>query len=213
MRIERGLCRVCLTRLAAEGFRTCDECGAQVRDALDDIVRLYPEVIDETLWPKPADLARSTPTYKSTPPIDLARLDRSRELGAADVVGALQWWADHVRESTGQARRDRVATVSSEVALLVKMWDWIRRQDPVDEFARELFALRSTLQRLAGQTRGRIRLGQCPAQVAVEGSAERVRCGQNLHARPGERVVRCSRCSTPWPVHRWDELAQAQEAG
>ena len=213
MQIERGLCRVCLTRLAAEGYRTCDECAAAVRDALDDIVRLYPEVADEALWPKPADLARSTPTYKSTPPIDLARLDRVRELDTADVIGTLEWWADNVREATGQPRRDRPGTVSSEAALLAKMWPWIRRQDAVDQLARELFALRVTLQGLIGQTRGRIRLGPCPAMIAVEGSAERVRCGQGLHALPGERVVRCSRCSMPWPRHRWDELARAQEAG
>ncbi|WP_257785430.1 hypothetical protein [Lentzea guizhouensis] len=37
-------------------------------------------------------------------------------------------------------------------------------------------------------------------------------CGHSLHARPGERLVRCAGCTTPWPAHRWDELAQAQEA-
>ncbi len=157
MHIERSLCRVCLTRLAAEGFRTCDECGAQVRDALDDIMRLYATVV------------------------------------------------------TGQPRRYG-PTVSSEVLLLVKMWDWIRRQDAVDEFARDLFALRSTLQRLDGQTRGRIRLGQCPARISVDGSAERVRCGQSLHARPGERLVRCGRCGTPYPALAWVALARQMEA-
>ena len=57
---------------------------------------------------------------------------------------------------------------SSEVALLVRMWPWIRKQEPVGEFARAMFELRNTLQKMAGETRGRIR--------AKSGTIERVKC-------------------------------------
>ncbi|ANZ35544.1 hypothetical protein BBK82_05070 [Lentzea guizhouensis] len=164
MHIERVLCRVCLQRLATEGFLTCEECSARVVGALDDIVRIYPDVEwDAHHPPRSADQVRGRPVYKSTPPINLDQLDRAHRLAELDVLGCLAWWAGHVRDSTGLAP-NATTTVAGEIGVLVRMWSWIRRQSAVDELARDVVVLRAALQRMAGETRGRIRLGRCPAR-------------------------------------------------
>lgn len=213
---ERPACLVCRTRLAAEGCLICNTCSDEVRDALDEIVRLYPEVAEVAVddpdagWPTTSPTTgRGSPGYRSMPPLNLDRLDRNDNALRYDVVDTLAWWAGHVRESTGLPRNGQ-PTVTGEVKVLQQMWPWIRRQQPVGDFARDVQRLRDALRRATGTRR--IRVGRCPTAVTDRDQAGApVRCGQILYARLGQRLVKCGRCGTPWPAYRWEDLAKAQE--
>lgn len=212
MIIEPVQCLLCLRRWAAEGFRTCERCGEDVRDALDDIVRLYPLAVDDALGPTSTASARSSSTYRSMPPLDLDRLDKTERLAAEDVVGTLASWAAQVRTLTGQPARRERPTVSSEVAALVRMWPWIRKQELIGDLARDVLQMRATLSRLAREGHGHIPIGPCPITTPDPQTGTPRRCGQLLHARRGERTVRCPRCGTPWPRLHWPDLGAALRA-
>lgn len=214
MNIDRASCLVRPAHLAAEGYRTCDPCSSRMRDALDDILRLYPEVDEEVTYGTSGDDGpRGATVYRSGPPINLARLDRARRLNQAGIDGILSSWADNVCEDTGQPREHGCHSVSSSIVVLVRMWSWIRAQDWVADLAAELFELRSTLQGLASETRGRIPLGTCPELVDHDPrTLAPIYCGQRLNARPGDRAVHCPQCGATWPAYRWDQLHTAQGA-
>lgn len=212
MNIDRTPCLIRPVHLAAEGYRTCDPCSSRMRDALDDITRLYPQVDEEVTYGTTSDGGpRGSTVYRSGPPVNLARLDRAHRLGQAHVADILSSWADNVRQDTGQPAVDGPQTVTGSVVLLVRMWSWIRAQDWVADLAEELFDLQRTLQQLAGETRGRIPLGHCPCLVDHDPrTGAQILCEQRLYARPGDRAVHCPQCGTTWPAYRWDELHNAQ---
>lgn len=212
MNIDRTPCLLRPTHLATEGYRTCDPCSSRMRDALDDIVRLFPKVDHEVH----ADTRggdggpRGSTVYQSGPPINLARIDRAQRLDQAHIAEILSSWADNVCEDTGQPRFNG-CSVSGAAVVLVRMWSWIRAQDWVADLAAELFDLQRTLQQLAGETRGRIPLGLCPQPVDYHPiTGAQIYCEQRLYARPDDRAVHCPQCGTTWPAYRWDELHNAQ---
>ncbi|ROP36272.1 hypothetical protein [Saccharothrix texasensis] len=211
---DRGPCLIRETHVAAEGYRTCDPCATYVRDALDDVVRLHPVVAEEAEYGTGGgDGPRGATVYRSGPPVNLARLDRADRLAQAGVLATLAYWADGVRESTGLPARTGAPTLAGEVVVLVRMWSWIRKQDAVGKFAFEVVELRRVLAQLAGETRGRIPVGVCPVLVDHDArTGAPIQCGQRLHARPGDRALRCPQCGTLWPAYRWVDLQQAQEA-
>jgi hypothetical protein len=215
MNIDRAECRIRPGHLAAEGSLTCDPCSSRVRDALDDIVRLYPKVAEEVLCGASSDDGPRGVGggYRSGPPINLARIDREQRLAHAYIVEIVASWADEVREDTGMPPRPGPPALKAEATVLVGMWSWIRSQDWVGDLAAELFDLQRTLQQLAGETRGRIPLGICPQPVDHDPrTGAQIHCEQRLYARPDDRAVHCPQCSTTWPAYRWDELHQAQGA-
>lgn len=211
---DRVPCLLRPNHLATEGYRTCDPCSSRMRDALDDILRLYPQVAEEVLCGTSSDGSpRGATIYRSGPPINLARVDREQRLKQATVVWSIADWADSVRDDAGLPQRADLPVLNAEAALLVRMWSFVRRQDWVADFASELFELRSTLQGLASETRGRIPLGVCPELVDHDPrTLAPIYCGQRLNARPGDRAVHCPQCGTTWPAYRWDELHTAQGA-
>jgi hypothetical protein len=214
MNLDRAQCHIRPGHQATEGSLTCDPCSSRVRDALDDIVRLYPQVAEEVLCGTSSDHGpRGSTIYRSGPPINLARIDREDRLAHAHIVEIVASWADEVREDTGMPPRPGYPALKAEAVVLVKMWSWIRSQEWVGDFAVELFDLQRTLQQLAGETRGRIPLGTCPRVVDHHPhTGAQIHCEQRLYARPGDRVVRCSQCATNYPAYRWDELHRAQGA-
>lgn len=214
MNIDRVPCKLRPTHLAVEGYLTCDPCSSRMRDALDDVVRLFPKVDHEVHSDSTSGDGgpRGSTVYQSGPPINLARIDRAQRLGQAHVAEILSSWADNVCEDTGQSRHDGYS-VSGAATVLVRMWSWIRRQYWVGDFASELFDLQRTLQQLAGETRGRIPLGLCPQPVDYNPrTGARIYCEQRLYARPDDRAVHCPQCSATWPAYRWNELHTAQAA-
>lgn len=213
MNIDRAHCHIRPTHQAAEGSLTCDPCSTRMRDALDDIVRLYPAVAEEVLCGTNSDDGPRGVggSFHSGPPINLARIDRESRLARADIVYIVASWADEVREDTGLPPRPGPPALKAEAVVLVRMWSWIRSQDWVGDLAAELFDLQRTLQQLAGETRGRIPLGLCPQPVDTDPrTGAPIVCEQRLYARPGDRAVRCPQCATTWPAFRWDELHRAQ---
>lgn len=212
MNIDRADCHIRAGHLAAAGSLTCDPCSSRVRDALDDVVRLYPQVAEEVLCGTGSDGGpRGSTIYRSGPPINLARIDREQRLQHAYIVEIVASWADQVREDTGMPPRPGPPALAAEATVLVRMWSWIRSQDWVGDLADELFELRRTLQQLAGETRGRIPIGACPKVVDHHPrTGALIACGQHLYVRPGDRAVRCPQCSTVYPAYRWDELHRAQ---
>lgn len=213
MNIDRTSCLIRLTHLSAEGYRTCDPCSSRMRDALDGIVRIYPAVAEEVLCGTSSDdSSRGTAgCYRSGPPINLARIDRESRLARAGIVDIVASWADEVREDTGMPPRSGQPALKAEAVVLVRMWPWIRAQEWVGDLAVELFDLQRTLQQLAGETRGRIPLGLCPRPVDHDArTGAQILCEQRLYARPGDRAVHCQQCGATWPLHRWDELHDAQ---
>jgi hypothetical protein len=129
-----------------------------------------------------------------------------------DIHGVLAAWADAVRESNNLPPRPRPrcrtardlarGTVAGELQLLRGLWWWIRGHPAAGQFARDLFGIRDMLTDLAGESRGRVRIGRCTTSVDVGG-----RCGQLLLARIGDRVIHCPRCTTKWPWLSWSALA------
>lgn len=215
MNIDRVPCKLRPTHPAAEGSLTCDPCSSRMRDALDDIVRLYPAVAEEVLCGTTADDGPHGMGggYRSGPPINLARIDRESRLAHADIVRIVASWADQVREDTGMPPRPGPPALKAEAVVLVRMWSWIRSQDWIGDLATELFDLQRTLRQLAGETRGRIPLGTCPQLVDHHPTTQApIYCGQRLHARPGDRAVHCPQCGTTWTAYHWDELHNAQGA-
>lgn len=211
MNINRAQCHVRPAHLAAEGSLTCDPCSTRMRDALDDITRLYPKVDHEVHSGTTGDGGpRGSTIYQSGPPLNLARLDRAQRLDQAHIADILCSWADNVCEDTGQPRHTG-GSVSGAAVVLVRMWSWIRSQDWVGDLAAELFDLQRTLQQLAGETRGRIPLGLCPQLVDHDPrTGAPIHCEQRLYARPDDRAVHCPQCGTTWPAYRWDDLHNAQ---
>jgi hypothetical protein len=215
MNIDRAHCHIRPGHNAAEGSLTCDPCSSRVRDALDDIVRLYPQVAEEVLCGTSTDDGPRGVggSFHSGPPINLARIDRESRLARAYIVEIVASWADQVREDTGQPPRPGYPALKAEAVVLVRMWSWIRCQYWIADLAAELFDLQRTLQQLAGETRGRIPLGTCPRVVDYHPrTGAQIPCEQRLYARPGDRAVHCGQCSTTWPAYRWDELHRAQGA-
>lgn len=211
MIIDRTPCLIRPVHLAAEGYRSCDPCSSRMRDALDDITRLYPKVDHEVHSGTGGDGGpRGSTIYQSGPPINLARLDRAQRLDQAHIAEILASWADNVCEDTGQPRHYG-RSVSGSAVVLVRMWSWIRAQDWVGDLAAELFDLQRTLQQLAGETRGRIPLGLCPQPVDHHPrTGAQILCEQRLYARPDDRAVHCPQCGTTWSAYRWNELHDAQ---
>lgn len=227
---ERPPCVVCRHRRSAEGSRTCGGCSEELRDALDEIVERYAvQVLDpEALLPVASQVGRTSPGYRSVPPTSLGLLtatDRrlSLEGERQDVLGVLAGWADHVRESVGLRARPRPRcvtawrfaqpTVPSEVKVLVRMWPWIRAQEAVAELGRNIMLIRDTLRELAGEQRGKVRIGRCVklTEDVDVATGQAARCGQLLLARLGDRSIRCPRCTTKWPARLWPDLAEQME--
>lgn len=227
MEIGRGTCLVCLTleprarlqRLAEQGYRTCGECGTLIRDALDDIVRLYADVDaaagsagdPDDLWPAASSNTGSRkPAYRSMPPVNLDKIDMTRRPAPreSEVLDSVNWWAWAVREATGIAHPSGPVTVAGEVNVLVRMWRWLRARDEVAEFGREMLQLRDRLRDATGVRW--VQIGECPATIDRQTGA---RCRHKLYARLGERMVRCGRCSTPYPAASWLALARRMETG
>jgi hypothetical protein len=216
---ERVRCVLCFRRYAVEGWRTCEDCATDVRDALDDIVRLYADVEaaadsasdPDDLWPSgSSNVGSRKPAYKSAPPVNLDKIDAARDLAPREreVLDALHWWAWHVRVATGIAEPSSPCTVVSEVNVLVRMWDWLRRQPEIADLGRELLQLRDRL-RKASAARW-IQIGRCPTTTDPRTGS---RCGHQLYARLGERTIRCGRCGTPYPSSTWLTLAKRMENG
>lgn len=216
---ERGGCLLCPRRFAAEGYRTCDDCATEVRDALDDIVRLYADVDaaadsaddPDDLWPSgSSNVGSRKPAYKSMPPVSLDKIDLTRGPAPreSEVLDVLHWWAWHVREAVGLAQPSSPCTVVSEVNVLTRMWDWLRRQPEIADLGRDLLHLRDRL-RKASAVRW-VQIGRCPTTTDPRTGA---RCGHQLYARLGERTIRCGRCGTPYPSSTWLTLAKRMENG
>lgn len=231
MIIEPAPCDLCTTRDASEGYRGCSRCRLELRDALDDVVRLAATLDGpDALLQRRTSGGRGAPGYRSTSPANdtvIAFTDkRTVALRAGDpwdVVGVLGGWADQVREMTGlksrprprciTALRMRPRTLTSEIGVLFRMLDWITRQDWCEGFAREVIGIRDALSDLTGDRQARVRIGRCPTPVHDQDTGQDVECRYLLQARPGDKNIHCPRCDTTWPRLYWPDLGAALKEG
>lgn len=207
---------------AREGYLVCGGCATKLRDALDDIVRLAALLTNPyALIPeKRSDLARSSPGYKSSSPANdtVIALTDWRSIAwyrgdPDDVLGVLGHWADKVRASTGLAARSGPRTITGEIAVLVRMFDWLQRQDLIGRLTHEVLNLQGVLLELAGEARARVPIGRCTTPTLDPDTGQEWQCYQLLQVRPDDRAVRCPRCLTSWSRLHWPELAAALRDG
>lgn len=231
MIIERMPCGLC-GRLAPEGHRLCARCGLDLRDALDDIVRIWATVdTEEGLLPRTGDGSPGARGHRSTSPLNLALAaftdPRTVALGPHDphdVVGVLHSWAEQVREQTGigvqhPASLDELRAyknLTTAVAVLIRMRDWIARQDWAGDLTREVLQIRDALRTATGEARGRARLGRCTTPLTEPDQNGQITCGYLLLAGlediAARKPIRCPRCSITWGHLSWPDLAAALRA-
>lgn len=231
MIIERMPCVLC-GRFAPEGHRLCSRCGLDLRDALDDIVRIWATVdTPDGLLPRAGDGSPGARGPRSTSPLNLALaafMDRRTvALGPHDphdVVGVLHSWADQVREQTGigvqhpatSAELRAYKNLTTAVAVLIRMRDWIARQDWAGDLAREVLQIRDALRTATGEARGRARIGRCTTRLPDSDEHGQTVCGYLLLAAlediAARKPIRCPRCRTSWHHLDWPALAAALRA-
>lgn len=223
-RVPCGLCR----RLAPEGYLLCARCALDLQHALDDITRIYASLDGpDALLPRAGGGGRGSPGYRSTVPLNLylvALTDRRtvarRPHDPHDVLGVLHSWAEQVREQTGigvrhprnSAELREYKSVTSAVAVLIRMRDWITRQDWAEAFTREVLEIRDALREATGEARGRVRIGRCITTLTDPDTQEPHLCGYLLQASPDDKAIRCPRCSAWWPRLYWPDLGKALRA-
>lgn len=198
---------------ARHGYRTCDPCTERLRDALAELVEYY-ALLDDALLPGRAGAGgRGAPGYGSRSPArdDVIVLTDTRthavdEGDPHSVVTILSSWADNIREDTGQDRRIGPATVSGEVAFLVRWLDFATRQYWVADFADEVHELVRQLRAALGLQERRVPVGPCPTLVADLDNGGTIPCGTPLRARLSADRISCPTCRASWPRERWDEL-------
>lgn len=227
MIIERVPCGLC-KRLAPEGYLLCTRCALDLQHALDDIVRICATLADpEALLPRAGAGGRGSPGYRSTSPANdsvIALSDRRTIARTThdphDVLGVLHGWAEEIREQTGiGVHRPRCSTalrmyrtVTGAVGTMIRMRDWIARQDFAADLVREVLQVRDRLSDANGETRGRVRIGRCITMLLHPETLDPHPCGYLLQASPDDTAIRCPRCSAVWPRLYWPGLGKALRA-
>lgn len=213
--VERTSCVICRRAPAQHTYRTCDLCKYEVESMLDEIAHLHAEHVDDpdSVLRAPGLERTGSPTYKSTSPTSLTRIDLTDPRPGydgmpRDALGILVFWADSVREfhnllmpapRCSTAARMIRGTVRSQVQFLLGYWWWIRAHPAAADFARQLRRIRDELLDLAHDRAGLVRIGRCVGDDGIV-------CNQLLLVRVGDRAVTCPSCGTRWPSLRWPEL-------
>lgn len=153
---EDQLCLLgCRTRAgepfhAQHGYRTCDPCADTLRADIQELVRLYPELVRAAVPSGVPAGVRGTPGYGSRSPardtvlVLTDRRTRADEDGDPhSVLEILASWADNIREDTGMSTPD--ADAKRQGKLLVGWLDftaaqpWASRLDtPLDQLRAEV---------------------------------------------------------------------------
>ncbi|GLZ36230.1 hypothetical protein Lesp02_84170 [Lentzea sp. NBRC 105346] len=198
-------------RRALPGFRVCEPCMREGRQALDDIER-----IAFTIWNDPdallpkrgSDVARGSSSYKSASPANdlvLALTDwrsiaerRGDPDAFADVVF---FWSERVCELTGLYYPAPPPGKWPSIMVLGRMWHWVCKQDFAGLCVWDMTNTANSLREVAHENRGKAKLGRCP--VPLDG----LRCGYLLLVRPDADHVTCPRCTTRWARDRWIDLS------
>ncbi|RLK54845.1 hypothetical protein [Actinokineospora cianjurensis] len=198
---------------AQHGYRTCDLCADRLRATLTELVELYALVDDAVVPGRGGSAARGAPGHGSRSPardsVIVLTDPRTHAVEDGDphsVLAVLSSWADNVRSDTGQDPRTGAATVSGEVALLVRWMDWMTRQYWIGDLGQEVDELAHQLRAALGLQERTIPVGPCPNRVTDPDTGRTVTCGAPLRARLSVERIRCRRCRASWPRERWDEL-------
>ncbi|WP_018686507.1 hypothetical protein [Actinokineospora enzanensis] len=198
---------------AQHGYRTCDPCADRLRATLNELVELYALVDDAMVPGGGGAAARGAPGHGSRSPArdSVIVLTDPRTHAVEDddphsVLAVLSSWADNVRQDTGQDPRGGPATVSGEVAVLVRWLDWATRQYWIGDLGQEVDELAHQLRAALGVQERTIPVGPCPARVTDPGTGRLTTCGGPLRARLSVERIRCPRCRASWPRDRWDDL-------
>lgn len=213
--VEQDPCVICRRATSQRTYRTCGACSDEVLILLDEVAHLHDEHVDDpdSVLTAPGLERTSSPTYRSSAPTSLRRIDLTDPRLAydgtiRDALGIVRFWADAVRESNGlpmprprcaTAARMARGTVRSQVQLLTAYWWWIRAHPAAAEFNRQLQRIRNELLELAHERAGLVRIGRCTGDDGIT-------CNQLLLVRAGDRAVTCPSCGTRWPSLRWPEL-------
>lgn len=209
---QRILCVTCSKtppRRATPGYMTCDRCADLIRECLQEIPGLYATLEDdESLLPVVAPGGRRGPGFGSRSPAnDLTivltdpRTTWTAEQPYHNALGVLESWARMVREDTGEAPPEGRATVSSEVALLIRRLDFVTRQPWVDDLWKELREVRRQLGDVSGERRP-LPVGKCPTLVGEK------TCGTPLWAPLDGDTIQCRGCRREWTRREWLHLGQ-----
>lgn len=208
-RIQCVTCTKTPPRQATPGYVTCNRCADLIRECLDDIVQLYATVTKvSALLPVVAPGARRGPGFASRSPAnDQAivltdpRTTWTEETPVHNPLTVVESWARMVREDVGEKPPDGPATITGEVALLIRRLDWITRQGWVDEMWKELKEARANLRDFNGQHKP-LPIGKCPTLV------EDGTCNTPLFGPPDGEDIRCRGCSRVWTRREWLHLGQ-----
>ena len=211
--IQRVQCVTCTKnppRRATEGYVTCDRCAELIRECLQEIPGLYSAVVrPEALLPVVAPGARRGPGFGSRSPandetivLTDPRTTWTEQTPVHNPLVVVESWARMVREDVGEAPPDGLATVTGEVALLVRRLDFITRQPWVDDFWKELKEVRRSLREFNGEHKP-LPVGKCPT-LLQDGST----CETPLWAPLDGDVIRCRnpKCKREWSRREWLHL-------
>ncbi|WET76878.1 hypothetical protein P3102_22505 [Amycolatopsis sp. QT-25] len=101
---------------AQQGYRTCDPCADELRADIQELARLYPELIRAAVPGGASTSGRVSPGYGSRSPardsvlVLTDRRTRAEDDGDAhSVLEILSSWADNIREDTGMGVPDPAA--------------------------------------------------------------------------------------------------------
>ncbi|MDI3315867.1 MAG: hypothetical protein QJR12_16805 [Mycobacterium sp.] len=208
---------------AAPGRMCCHPCAEKLRRLLDDISDTYARVTDiHELIPSGhgnTSGPRRVPGPRSPAVDDLLVHTDVRSIldhGPA-ALATVESWARMIREERSidtppERMRDTVpagrVTMERELATIKFEWDWVLAQPWLDEFAAEMRAVHTALQRAGRDLPPVLRIGPCPTLVEVEdqGAVREEPCGAPLRVRVDDEEIRCRSCGTIWPRSRWREL-------
>lgn len=210
---QRVLCVTCTkqpSRRATPGYLTCDRCLELIRECLGDIPTLYASLLtDEALLPVVAPGGRRGPGFGSRSPANdqAIVLTDSRTTWTEDTpthspLVVVESWARMVREDVGEKPPDGPATVTGEVALLIRRLDFITRQPWVQDMWKELKEVRISLRAFNGD-RKPLPVGRCPTLLS-DGST----CKTPLWAPLDGDVIKCpnAKCRREWTRREWLHL-------
>ncbi len=206
-RIQCVTCTKQPPRRATPGYMTCDRCADLIRECLKEIPELYAAVVRPgALLPVVAPGARRGPGFGSRSPandqtivLTDPRTTWTEQAPIHNPLVVVESWARMVREDTGEKPPDGPATVTGEVALLIRRMDFITRQPWIDDMWKELKEVRGSLRQFNGEHKP-LPVGRCPTLVGDK------TCDTPLWAPVDGDTIKCRGCRREWSRREWLHL-------
>lgn len=203
-------------RRALTGYRVCEPCLREGRQALDDIERIAHAIWTDphALLPKRgSDTARGSSSYRSASPANDSVIALTDWRSIAEYRGdpddfehVVVHWSDKVCQLAGLRYPVPAKGQWPAIMVLGRMWHWVCKQDFAGTCLWDLTNTANALREVAHENRGKAKLGRCPVRLAG------LRCGFLLMVRPEADHISCPKCLTTWGRDRWLRLSTEIEA-